>query len=303
MILKIGCPESDSVWWLQRDLNFLGFPCGLIDSDFGEKTDGAVRTYQEVRRLSVDGEVRAEEDGTGGETWTSLLSEVQWVQGGLAKLGFEPGSIDGLAGDRTVAATEAFQTKYGLVVDGIAGTHTRGELENPTVPLPVTEIPHREPSAGRVIAIIPRAVWGARPPKQDNPQSGKDAEIVHHTITTAPGGDELAEIRAIQNAHMDGRGWNDIGYNLLVGRTGDIYEGREGGLAAVGAHASGFNTRSIGVACLGDYQTGTPTPETHAALDNLTAWLKGQTVAMIEGHRDVNATACPGDNLYSAFKR
>ncbi|MHB0976909.1 MAG: peptidoglycan-binding protein [Candidatus Aquicultorales bacterium] len=295
MLLQKGSSGED-VRWLQANLNFLGFPCGPNDGIFGDLTDGAVRTYQRVRGLQIDGQVSID---PAGETWTRLRSEVQWVQGRLTVLGFGPGPIDGLAGDQTVSATRAFQSRFGLVVDGIAGTHTRGEFESPTAPLPVTEIPRPEAAAG--ITIIPRSTWGARPPKQENPQAGKDTEIVHHTITSAPGGDELAELRAIQDAHMDSRGWNDIGYNLIVGRKGDIYEGR--GMTAVGAHASGFNTPSIGVACLGDYQTGQPTKETLTALDNLTAYLKGQTVVTVEGHRDVNATACPGDNLYSVFKR
>lgn len=295
MLLQKGSSGED-VRWLQANLNFLGFPCGLVDGDFGDLTDGAVRTYQQVRGLQIDGQVSVDPDG---ETWTHLRSEVQWAQGRLTVLGFDLGQIDGLAGDRTISATKAFQSRFGLVVDGIAGSHTRGELESPTRPLPVTEIPHPEPVHG--ITIIPRSAWGARPPKQENPQAGKDTEIVHHTITTAPGGDELAELRAIQKSHMDDRGFNDIGYNILIGRQGDVYEGR--GMTAVGAHASGFNTPSIGVACLGDYQTGQPTKETLAALDNLTAYLKGQTVTTVEGHRDVNATACPGDKLYSAFQR
>jgi hypothetical protein len=83
--------------------------------------------------------------------------------------------------------------------------------------------------------------------------------VVHHggikKYCTAKG--ECAAIaRSYQNYHIDGRGWNDIGYNFLVGEDGNVYEGR--GWEAVGAHAPTYNTRSIGVCILGDF-TGTRT--------------------------------------------
>lgn len=38
--------------------------------------------------------------------------------------GFDPGGLDGIFGEKTAAATRAFQKKHGLVVDGIAGRQT-----------------------------------------------------------------------------------------------------------------------------------------------------------------------------------
>jgi N-acetylmuramoyl-L-alanine amidase len=63
-----------------------------------------------------------------------------------------------------------------------------------------------------------------------------------------------AIVRSYQNYHIDLNGWNDIGYNFLVGEDGNVYEGR--GWAAVGAHAPTYNTRSIGICIIGDF-TGT----------------------------------------------
>ncbi len=133
-------------------------------------------------------------------------------------------------------------------------------------------------------------------------------------------------MKAIQLYHVQGNGWNDIGYNFLVDRFGTIYEGRYGGVdkAVVGAHAKGFNTGSAGVALLGTYGNTTPAPAAQEALTELLAWrldlahvdplgvltaLSGGNerfgadlpvlLRAVSGHRDTGFTECPGNSLYS----
>ena len=36
----------------------------------------------------------------------------------------------------------------------------------------------------------------------------------------------IAEVRFIQNLHMDKNDWDDIGYSFLIGVDGRVYEGR-----------------------------------------------------------------------------
>ena len=50
--------------------------------------------------------------------------EVKQIQTKLKRWGYYNGNIDGIYGNKTLAAVKLFQQKNGLVVDGIAGTKT-----------------------------------------------------------------------------------------------------------------------------------------------------------------------------------
>ena len=54
-------------------------------------------------------------------------NDVKWLQYELNRRGFKL-SIDGIFGPKTEAAVKEYQKKQGLVVDGIVGARTRGEL-------------------------------------------------------------------------------------------------------------------------------------------------------------------------------
>ena len=53
--------------------------------------------------------------------------DVKWAQYELNRRGYQI-SIDGIFGPKTEAAVKEYQKKQGLVVDGIVGARTRGEL-------------------------------------------------------------------------------------------------------------------------------------------------------------------------------
>ena len=77
--------------------------------------------------------------------------------------------------------------------------------------------------------------------------------IIVHTVAKR-GETDIEEIR---RWHVEERGWDDIGYHYYIKKDGDIQEGRAEEVP--GAHARGFNTRSIGV-CMeghGDYERWT----------------------------------------------
>ena len=97
------------------------------------------------------------------------------------------------------------------------------------------------------------------------------------------------------------KGWAGIGYHYVIRKDGTIERGRP--LAAVGAHAQGHNFDTVGINVTGNFDTERPTAEQLASLERLLVFLCRiydieAGVTTIEGHRDVNATDCPGDNLY-----
>lgn len=150
------------------------------------------------------------------------------------------------------------------------------------------------------IEIIPRSAWGARPPKVRNQIHTPTDELwLHHTAGSEQG---ASGVRQIQTQHMDGERWTDIAYSFVIDRnTLQIYEGR--GVGIRGGHTQGRNTRSHGICVMGNFHgIHTPRPELIARIAELVrhgheaGWWPA---TLTGGHRDVRATACPGDALYT----
>lgn len=145
-----------------------------------------------------------------------------------------------------------------------------------------------------MVNIVSRSAWGARPSRgiAHTTWSSRTEFVVHYSE-----GPTTQSVRSIQDHHMDGNGWSDIGYNFLVDVRGTAYEGR--GWLGIGAHATGHNTSGIGVCFIG--RDGDATPEAKAtirALYDEANERKGRRLTP-KGHRDVNPTSCPGDELHS----
>jgi N-acetylmuramoyl-L-alanine amidase len=184
---------------------------------------------------------------------------------------------------------------------------------------------------GQAPLIITRAQWGGDsvPPRTAPDYGEVQMAFVHHTVTANDYGpeDSAGIVLGIARFHRDSNRWNDIGYNFLVDKYGQIFEGRAGGIdqAVVGAQAQGYNSVSTGVACLGTFTSVAETPAGMDALARLIGWklsLHGiptdgtltvtsaggpsnrygsgasVTFERISGHRDGNATSCPGEVLY-----
>src|SRR3954464_6697039 len=144
---------------------------------------------------------------------------------------------------------------------------------------PESRIPLRRVSMAGSPLMLSREVWGANEAIRRAPPSYAPSvqfALVHHTAGTNSytASQSAAIVRGIEIYHVKGNGWNDIGYNFLVDKYGQVFEGRYGGIDrnVVGAHAEGFNTGSVGIALIGTYQTTAPTAAEKAALVNLLAW-------------------------------
>jgi N-acetylmuramoyl-L-alanine amidase len=110
----------------------------LDEAEFDAATELAVRHFQQVRGLTVDGKV-------GEETYRAL-NEARWslgdrllrydperrmrgddvtsLQDRLHELGYDAGPVDGVFGPETESGLRAFQRDYGLTSDGTCGPGT-----------------------------------------------------------------------------------------------------------------------------------------------------------------------------------
>jgi hypothetical protein len=180
-------------------------------------------------------------------------------------------------------------------------------------------------------SMVSRASWAGDdcPPRSKAIYGEVRAVYVHHTVNI----NDYSRAEAPQvvlgmcRFHRNTNGWNDIGYNFLVDRFGTLYEGRAGGVGAavVGAQAEGFNSYSTGIANIGTFSN---VPQSQAALEAMARLIRwklplhgyptsgtavmrsagGATnryrsgssvrVRRVLGHRDTNATECPGGALY-----
>lgn len=140
--LKLNSKGTD-VRNLQQDLTTLGYYWAEITGNFGERTEAAVKRFQEENGLTADGVAGtktlnavaaavARKGGTpasGGNAGTTLKlnsqgTKVSQLQTDLKQLGYYYADITGNFGERTEAAVKAFQKAKSLTADGIAGTKT-----------------------------------------------------------------------------------------------------------------------------------------------------------------------------------
>ncbi|MFF4837844.1 N-acetylmuramoyl-L-alanine amidase [Streptomyces sp. NPDC001315] len=241
----------------------------------------------------------------------------------------------GAEGELTAEAAAVSATNTDLVPLGATEVPalTRQQTEQELRTLPTADPEERQrtkPYIGPRPRIVTRRGWGANENLREKGFSYTKkvkAAFVHHTAS----GNKYqcsqvsSVIRSIYRYHVKSMGWRDIGYNFLVDKCGNIYEGRAGGVAkpVKGAHTLGFNSDSMGIAVIGTFGSTKPTSAAVKAIARLTAWKlglfgadprgktyltsgggnlyrKGKKVRLnvISGHRDGFATDCPGQRLY-----
>lgn len=189
---------------------------------------------------------------------------------------------------------------------------------------PVKAVPARP-------SIVTRAGWGADERwRRCCPRYAPTVEVafIHHTVSpnNYSWSEAPALMRAIYRYHRYSLDYDDIAYNFVVDRFGRVFEGRAGGVdrTVIGAHTEGMNSKTTGIALLGTFSSAYPSSGMMVSLKKLLAWKldvhhippfgvvqmtsggsnklrKGQVVSMnrISGHRDAQATDCPGNRIYA----
>ncbi|KAK5645538.1 hypothetical protein RI129_006838 [Pyrocoelia pectoralis] len=152
--------------------------------------------------------------------------------------------------------------------------------------------------------IISRAGWDARVPEiVQYVAFPLRMVIIHHTVTaecsTMVGCRSM--VKSIQTYHMDNLNFGDIGYNFLIGGNGKVYEGL--GWHKQGAHTYGYNTKSVGIAFIGDFRKKLPTDAAIQAAKKLMACgvKLGELTSDYElyGAKQLSATESPGAQMYN----
>lgn len=241
------------------------------------------------------------------------------------------GPIAQQTGTATDVPTESQQSTSGSTGGGSAVSPATATLLSATttansLPVPVTT----------------RSEWGANESYMTWTREYYEADhvVVHHTAGTNnyTAAQSASIVNGIYYYHAVTLGWGDIGYNFLVSKYGQVFEGRSGSLASApgrmvaGGHALGVNNGTMGISMMGDYTSTSPTSAQLNAVGKMAGWFlarqgitsstgsssfvmgspsalikypKGSTqnFTYIFAHRDVNYTTCPGDVGYSKMSQ
>ncbi len=259
--------------------------------------------------LSV--QVRVRQDGSWTD-WADLDVAAAGEDGTGRRGGTEPlwvGESDGVAARVTAPGGAVPDDLKVVTVDG-----GDAPAEAPTAPEASTKS-----AAPAQPSVITRGSWGASSGGTcDSPVYGKlRGVMIHHTAgsNSYSKSQSASIVRSIQSYHVGGQGWCDIGYNFLVDKYGQIFEGRKGGWTRMvrGAHAGNFevNKSAVGISMMGNYDEAHTATAQRNAVVRLVAWrlgskglpakgspykIGGETMQRISMHRDISATACPGRN-------
>ena len=120
--------------------------------------------------------------------------------------------------------------------------------------------------------------------------------IAVHCSATPPTMD--IGVKEIRKWHVD-KGWDDVGYHVIIRRNGEIEWGRSFGVR--GAHVKGYNSVSLGVCLIGGVDSDMEaednfTDEQFSSLERVLTALQGLFPdTLVMGHRDIayNITKCP----------
>lgn len=120
--------------------------------------------------------------------------------------------------------------------------------------------------------------------------------IVHHSASPS------STVDSIARDHIHGRRWPGIGYHYILPKGGGIIQTNR--IETRSYHVKGMNAKSVGICLLGNFENEEPTYAQLVALRSLIRTLRNTLPrrVTVAGHRDYDATLCPGKNLYPKIK-
>jgi len=126
------------------------------------------------------------------------------------------------------------------------------------------------------------------------PRSSTEYIVIHCSATKPSMDIGLSEIR---NWHVNERGWRDVGYHYVIKRNGEVELGRN--IQDTGAHAKGYNAKSIGICLVGGMAEDNSTEDNFtdkqwaALLDLIKQKLTDYPEAKVIGHNEISKKDCP----------
>ncbi|MDO8585586.1 MAG: peptidoglycan recognition family protein [Armatimonadota bacterium] len=132
--------------------------------------------------------------------------------------------------------------------------------------------------------------------KQLKPTRTIDRIVVHHFYRpTAAQWKGLRTLEQVRHFHVEEKGWEDIGYHVVMGPDSTIWLARP--IEQAGAHCKGQNSRSVGLAFAADFDTEDPAANGLATGHQAAAAICERFEISDENiffHRDFAPKSCPG---------
>lgn len=167
-----------------------------------------------------------------------------------------------------------------------------------------------EPTVSVSTSVLPRSQWTARGPilSQTEPMNTVTRITLHHDgmppALLRTKADVASRLEVIRRAHVEHRGWADIGYHYIVDPSGRVWEGRP--VSRQGAHVKDLNPNNVGVLVLGNFEEQRPTTEALAAIGQFVRSLMSRhrvPLTRVVTHQELASTVCPGRNLQPQIVR
>lgn len=168
---------------------------------------------------------------------------------------------------------------------------------------PRTTTPPPVPASSLPQGVIPRSTWTRAVPilSRTGPMGRVTRITIHHDALNSSGlitqSAVMAQLEKHRSNHVRAQ-WADIGYHYIIDPAGRIWEGRPSYLT--GAHVKDQNENNLGVMCLGNFETQSPTAAQLATLDRFVGQLARTyrvPIGRVYTHKELGKTLCPGKNM------